>query len=460
MKILLISPCRGTGIRQQKSVIFPQLALDLLAGLTPPEHDVAVVEEETEPVNLETDCDLVGISCMTSNAPRGYELAREFKARGKTVVMGGVHPTILPGEALEHADTVVVGEAEGVWARLLDDFTRGRLERTYHEPCPPLDVYVPVRPRKRMRKGVFRVVPVMTTRGCPYNCDFCCVHDIYGTKVRHVAVANVVRHIVDSRGKIFMFLDDNIMGDPGYARELFRAITPLDIKWVGQASLSFVRDEELLRLAKASGCGALFFGLESVSEGRLARMRKSIRSLDEIEAAVRKLRRTGIYPYASVVFGFDEDTPRTFPETLDFLERNKIGSSTFNILTPYPGTPIYRQFKAEGRIFSDDWRLYNHSTAVFRPKGLSVPELLAGRLWTRDAFTRPPAALRRLPANRAHPLLHLAVNMASWRSTQNQIREFPRAAAELCRIESSARGDAASFAPDRFRFDDFVPKAK
>lgn len=457
MKILLISPRRGPNLKQQKSIMMPQLALDLLAGLTPPEHAVTIVEEEYDAIDLDADCELVGLSCMTSNAPRGYELAREFKKRGKTVVMGGVHPTILPEESLQHADAVVVGEAEGVWPRLLDDFAHGRLERTYHDPRPPLDTYVPVKPRKRLSKGLFHVVPVMTTRGCPYNCDFCCVHDIYGPKVRHVAIGNIVRHIVDSRGKIFMFLDDNIMGDPGYAKELFRAITPLGIKWGGQASLSFVQDTELLRLAKDSGCGALFLGLESVSEQRLAKMRKSIPKIEKIEEAIRKLRGAGIYPHGSVVFGFDEDTPRTFRDTLEFLKRNDIGSAAFNILTPYPGTRIYRQLKAEGRIFTDDWRYYNHNTAVFRPKNLSLPELLAGRIWTRNEFTKPSAALRRLPANRAHPLLHLAINMASWRSTRNQIKGFPNIASDLHRMESRARGEEESWGPDRFRFKDFIP---
>jgi len=265
MKILLISPGRGPNIKQQKSVMMPQLALDLLAGLTPLEHAVTIVEEEYNAIDLDADCDLAGLSCMTSNAPRGYELAGEFKKRGKAVVMGGVHPTILPDEALGHADAVVIG--------------------------------------------------------------------------------------------------------------------------------------------------------------------------------------------------FDEDTSRTFPETLEFMKRNGVGSASINVLTPYPGTEIHRQLKAEGRIFTDDWRYYNHNTVVFRPKNLSLPELLAGRIWARNEFTRTSAALRRLAANRAHPLLHLAINRASWRSSRKQIRNFPKAAAELCRMESRARGEEESRGPEQFRFEDFIPGA-
>jgi len=456
MKILLISPCIAPNIKQQKSVMFPQLALDLVAGLTPPEHEVSIIEEEYNEIDLAADCDLVGLSCMTSNAPRAYRLAQEFKKRGKTVVMGGVHPTILPDEALGYADSVVIGEAEGVWPLLLDDLQTGRLQKKYHDPCPPLEKYVPLRHRKGLRKGVFHVVPVMTTRGCPYNCDFCCVHDIYGATVRHVPVANVVRYMVDSGGKIFMFLDDNIMGDRPYAKELFEAVKPLKIKWAGQGSLSFVHDTELLRLARDSGCGALFVGLESISEDRLGKMQKSIHKIEEVKAAIRKLRKAGIYPYASVVFGFDEDTPRTFAETLEFLNKNHVGSASVNVLTPYPGTQIYRQFREEGRIFTEDWKYYDHNTVVFRSRNVTPLELLAGRIWVRSQFTKFPAMIKRLPFYWRHPLLHVAINMASRSHCRDSIRAFPRVAFDLSRLEGQAPKDESSLGG--YRYEDFIPK--
>jgi len=436
--------------------MFPQLALDLIAGLTPPEHEVSIIEEEYEDINLDAECDLVGLSCMTANAPRAYWLSQEFKKKGKTVIMGGVHPTILPDEALRYADSVVIGEAEGVWSLLLDDFQNGRLQKKYHNPCPPLEKYVPVRRRKGLRKGLFRVVPVMTTRGCPYDCDFCCVHDIYGATVRHVPVANIVRYMVDSGGRIFMFLDDNIMGDRRYAKELFEATKPLKIQWVGQGSLSFVHDAELLRLARESGCAGLFFGLESISENRLGRMRKSIHKIEDVQAAIQKLRSTGIYSYASLVFGFDEDTPQTFPETLEFLNKNKVGSASVNILTPYPGTQIYRQFKEEGRIFTDDWKYYNHSTVVFRPRNVTPLELLAGRIWVRSEFTKISAVIKRLPFHRAHPLMHVAINMACRRSCRDWARDFPRVALELSRLEGQAPKEGSS--AEGYRYEDFIPK--
>ena len=229
--------------------MIPQLSLHILQGLTPPEHEVKLVEEENEVLDLEEECDLVGISCMTSNAPRAYQLAQEFKKRGKTVVFGGVHPTILPEEALQYGDSVVAGEAEGVWEQVLDDFQNGGLQRKYHNPKPPLDRYIPKKYGKHHQKKLFHVIPIMTTRGCPYDCEFCCVSDLYGKQIRHSPVSNVIRDIEESQGKSFIFLDDNIIGKPKYAKELFRAMKPLNIKWGGQASVSFVHDIELMKLA-------------------------------------------------------------------------------------------------------------------------------------------------------------------------------------------------------------------
>jgi len=421
-------------------MLMPQLALFILAGLTPPEHAVTIVEEEIEPVPLDLDCDLVGLSCMTSNAPRAYALAGEFRKRGKTVVLGGVHPTILPEEALQHADSVVIGEAEGVWRQLLEDHAKGALQRTYHNSSPPLEDYVPIRLHRGLKKGFFNVIPVMTTRGCPYDCDFCCVHDIYGPKVRHVPVENVIRYLVESAGKRFMFLDDNIVGDRRYARDLFGAMEPLGITWVGQASLSFASDTELLKLAAASGCAGLFIGLESVSESRLGQMHKSFKKIGELEKAIKELMSFGIILMASVVFGFDEDSTGTFRETLEFLDRNRIGSAQFNVLTPYPGTRTYRQLKDENRLLTEDWKFYDHTTVVYRPRQMTPAELAWGRLWARNEFTKTSSIIKRLPSNRGHPLFYLALNILSHQICAEEIRDYPRYAARLSRLEARRPG--------------------
>ncbi len=458
MKILLISPVRNPAIKKPKGIMMPQLALHLLAGLTPSEHEVVTIEEEIEDINLDEECDLVGLSCMTSNAPRAYYLAQEFKKRGKTVVIGGIHPTLLPDEALGYADSVVIGEAEGVWEQLLKDFKNNRLQKRYHKPYPSLERYIPMKHRTGLKKRLFDVVPVMTTRGCPYNCDFCCVHDIFGRKIRHVPIENVVRDMVDSGGKTFIFLDDNIFGNPEYAKELFRAIRPLKLLWGGQASISFVRDTELIRLAAESGCIGLFFGLESVSKSQLKKMRKSIKEIESVEEAIKKVKDFGLHFHASMIFGFDDDTKDIFPETLDFLNRNNIGTASLNMLTPYPGTGLYKQFKKEGRIITDDWRYYDHNTAVYIPKNMTPLELHIGRLWAVKEFTKISESIKRLPSNIAHPLMHLGINLGCRRSILNEIKNFPNLASTLYKLDDTEIESIERFAFASFRFADFISR--
>jgi radical SAM superfamily enzyme YgiQ (UPF0313 family) len=431
MKILLISPSTRPDRKTADGLMIPQLALHILQGLTGPEHQVKIVEEESDPIDLNEDCDLVGISCMTANAPRAYQLAREFRQRGRKVVLGGVHPTILPDEALRHGDAVVVGEAEGVWEQLLADLSLGRLQRIYHHPNLPLDRYIPLRYREETKKRLFNVLPVMSTRGCPYACDFCCVSDLFGKKIRHVPVANVVRDIEESQGKAYIFLDDNLVGHTAYAKELFRAIRPLKIKWVGQSSISFVRDTELMKLAAESGCVSLFFGLESVSESQLQALHKTIKDINKLEDAIKKVKDFGIHFHASMVFGFDTDTPAIFPETLEFLQRNKIGTASLNVLTPYPGTKIYNRFKAEGRLLTADWRYYDHSTVVFKPQGMTPYELQTGATWVREEYTKLSAILHRLPGNLAHPLLFLAMNLAARKGGRDDLARLPKLVEEI-----------------------------
>lgn len=458
MRILLISPVKNPQVKKPRGIMMPQLVLGLLEGLTPPEYEVVTIEEEIESIDLDAECDLVGLSCMTSNAPRAYYLADEFKKRGKTVVLGGIHPTILPNEALKHADAVVIGEAEGVWEELLSDFKNGHLKQRYHNPNPPLDRYIPVKVKKAGKKRLFHVVPVMTTRGCPYNCEFCCVHDIYGRRVRHMPVENVVRYIEDSGSKKFMFLDDNIIGDPKYAKELFKAIKPLKIKWVGQASISFVKETEMMRLAVESGCKGLFFGLESVSKSQLNALRKSIKSIEGVEEAIRKVRDMGIHFHASMIFGFDTDTKDVFPETLEFLTRNGVSTASLNVLTPYPGTGTYKKLKAAGRILTDDWRYYDHNTVVFKPLNMSPLELEIGRLWAVSEFSKFTATLGRLRYNLSHPLLHLAVNIGSKKSVNNEIINLPGVAAALYPEEWEKARREAGLGVGGLRLRDLIPK--
>jgi len=432
MKILLVSPAVDAEKRTNKALMMPQLALYILQGLTPPEHEVRVVEEETDDIDLDHECDLVGISCMTANAPRAYELCREFKKRGTTVILGGVHPTILSDEALQHADSVVVGEAEGVWEQLLKDVENNSLKRKYHDPTPDLGRYVPKDFGRLTKKNLFNLIPIMTTRGCPYSCDFCCVTNLFGDRVKHVPIANVVRDIQESGAKRFMFLDDNIIGHPKYAKSLFKAIKPLKIKWVGQASVSLlVRDEELMQLAAESGCKALFLGVESVSREQLQSMRKAFKDLEHLENAFKKIKRMGILIHASLVFGFDSDTKEVFNETVRFLMRNKVSTVSFNVLTPYPGTKTYENLKNEGRLKITDWRYYDHNTVVFEPKNMAPRELQIGKINARRRFYSISSVLKRLSGNLYSPLIFLATNYGHMKSVRVEAKRIATLESEL-----------------------------
>lgn len=411
MKILLVSPSVDPNEKTNKQMMMPQLALIILQGLTPKEHQVVTVDEEAESIDLDNDCDLVGISFMTPNASRAYWLAREFKKRGKTVVLGGVHPTLLPDEALPYGDSVVIGEAEGVWAELLEDYKNGCLKKIYHNPRPDLSIYVPKDFSKIIKRGIFSLVPIVTSRGCPYHCDFCCVTDLFGKEIRHLPVDNIVRDIKESGRKNFMFLDDNIIGHPSYAKELFAALKPLKISWVGQSSISLlVNDDELLKLAAESGCKGLFIGLESVKEAQMNSLRKSFKSLEGLENALKKMRKAGIFVHASMIFGFDEDTKEVFDDTVKFLIKNKVHTVSFNVLTPYPGTKTFQKMKEEGRLLTDDWKYYDHSTVVYQPKNMSPYELMVGKIRSRKKFYGAWSILRRLLGNFHHPVIYMAMN--------------------------------------------------
>ncbi|MCF8369388.1 MAG: B12-binding domain-containing radical SAM protein [Bacteroidales bacterium] len=432
MKILLISPTIDSEKRTNKGLMMPQLALYILAGLTPQKFEVKVIEEEITQVNLDEDCSLVGISCLTANAPRAYELCREFKKRGKTVVLGGVHPTILPDEALEYADSVVIGEAEGVWENLLEDFNNNSLKKKYHNPEPDLAKYIPKDFSRIIKKRLFNLIPIMTTRGCPYACDFCCVTNLFGKKIRHVPVENVVRDIKESGAKNFIFLDDNIIGHKKYAKELFRAIKPLNIKWVGQASVSLlVNDDELIQLAYESGCKTLFFGIESVSEEQLKTMRKAIKDIEDLEIALKKIKKYGILIHASVVFGFDNDTKETFDETVKFLKKSKVSTVSFNVLTPYPGTKTFEDLKNENRLITSDWRYYDHNTVVFQPINMSPYDLQKGKVRARKQFYTLMSVLRRFPGNLYSPFIYFATNYGHMKQVRVEAKRLNKLKAEI-----------------------------
>ncbi len=441
-RILLVSPSSNTEKRVPKVIKIPEIALGIIASLTPKEFDVDIVEEETDKIDFDHDCEIVGISCMTANSNRAYDIADEFKKRGKTVVFGGIHPTVRPDEALAHGDSVVIGEAEGSWTQLLKDYEHNQLKKKYYGLHPELSDYpYPILKQQKKRVRAYNIVPILTTKGCPYKCSFCSIHNVFGNKIRHMPIDMVVDYIVSSGKKTFIFVDDNIMGYPKYAKELFRRIKPLNIRWVGQSSVSFVKDYELMELARESGCKGLFFGLETVSKSQLNSFRKNFKKIEHIEEAIKKVQNNGIIFMASLVFGFDDDKESVFDETLEFLMKNKVQSASINILTPYPKTQIYKQFKEEGRLLTENWKYYDTTNVVYQPKNISPEKLAEEYQRVKMEYYGFGSILKRLTGNLNHPLLHLLFNLAYRNMVHDDYSNWEVRMDEILRESASLKRD-------------------
>jgi radical SAM superfamily enzyme YgiQ (UPF0313 family) len=428
MRILLVTPKSNFPDATPRWLRVPQLTLPILAGLTPSEHEVLMVEEEFESLPLDDNWDVVGITAMTATAPRAYELASLFKQNGAKVILGGIHPSVLPDEAALFADAVVVGEAEGVWGEVLDDVQRNRLKKFYRNLQPDLSKSpLPVRSRKRSILGLpFFVMPVMASRGCPYDCEFCCVHNIYGRRQRHIPIERIIEDIRKTGARRVMFLDDNVGGVRSYTMELITALSPLNISWYGQASARFILDDELFYAAVRSGLEALFVGVESVDPEARKKMRKALPSIQLYEKAMERCRSAGVIFHASIIFGLDEDTPDVFERTLEFLMHNMVPSISPCILTPYPGTPLFERLMRERRVLHTNWSYYDHTTVCFEPKNMGQEELAEKYLDFRHKFFSYSSIMQRGYAQlRVAPVVYLAANIA-YRKTTKLMKEHFR----------------------------------
>lgn len=387
MKLLLVTP-RSSEKKSPIGLKIPQLALHILAALTPPDINLTVIDEQIQDINFNEHYDLAGISIMTANAPRGYKIAQYLKEKGTKVVFGGIHASVLPDEALRYGDSVVVGEGEGVWHKVIEDFKNNNLQKIYR--AEPFDLCQSPLPRRDLKLEPvilgYKWPGFFTTRGCPYNCEFCSVSDVFGRKIRHLPISNVIKDIENADSKIFLNLDDNVVANPNYAEKLFQGLEPLKIEWGGQSTINIAKNDKLLKFCARSGCRGLFIGVESISTKGSAGFQKTLKTINENIDAVKKIQDAGILFHPSFVFGLDEDTKDIFEKTLDFLYKTKITTATFNILTPYPGTRLYHRLKAEERLLTEDWGLYNHSTVVFKPRNMTVDELTEGYLFLKREF--------------------------------------------------------------------------
>jgi radical SAM superfamily enzyme YgiQ (UPF0313 family) len=412
MKILLILPA-GERVRvtrlnpdvpKRAMLRFSVLPLTTVAALTPREHDVRVVDENVEPLDFEADCDLVGITFMTALAPRAYEIARVFRARGKIAVGGGYHATLCAVEAANHFDAIVAGDADGAWQQVLADAESGWLRPgaapgvIYGGANNAAVRHAPL-PRRELLAATARhyvtVNAVQAGRGCPHACRYCSVTVFHNRKYQHRPLASVLEELRQIP-RDFIFVDDNIIADRTYARELFATMIPLRKRWVSQCSIDIADDAELLRLARAAGCCGLFIGIESTSAENLAEMDKQFNQCERYPQRLAAIRGAGIGVVAGIILGMDSDEAGVFEDTLRFLERTRIDALQLNILTPLPGTPLFADMEKAGRMTDKDWSHFDYRHVVFRPARMTAMELQAGADWLYSQFYRLDRILLRL----------------------------------------------------------------
>ena len=400
-------------LRASRLIQFPQLTMPLIAALTPREHDIYHTDEIVERLDVDRPTDLVGITAPTPSALHAYEVADAFRRRRVPVVMGGPHATALPEEAAEHADAVVVGEAEDTWPRLLEDAAAGRLERFYRSTHrASLDGQAG--PRWDLIKGRHYGKSVtIATRGCPHRCDYCTTPLLYGPgTMRYRPVDQVVREVAGSPTRAVVFWDDNIGANPRYSKELFRALAPLGKWWTSQCTATAAKDEEFQRLAAASGCKALFMGFESISQESLQAANKAHNRVGDYRRLIANLHRDKIAVHLGIMFGFDQDDIGIFRRTADFLDESAVDLATVSMVVPMPGTPTFHRMNADGRILTTDWSKYDGKKhCVFEPARMSPETLEAGTEWVARRFYSPRSITRRLSNSRAGIWWNLPRNM-------------------------------------------------
>lgn len=401
----------------------------LLAGQTPADVDLVFIDERLESIDFTQHYDLVAITTETFAALRAYQIASEFRRRGVKVILGGFHPTLLPEEAAKYCDSLALGEAENTWPSIVDDLKNGTLKKLYRSHESGLQHF-------KCDRSIFngkRYLPVHlieTSRGCRFNCNFCSVRSFYGSEVYHRPTADVAAEIERLKAKFVFFADDNIAAHPEEARQLFRAIKPLRIRWVSQASLTSAADEKFLDEMVQSGCAAAIIGLESINPLTLQQMNKGwSTNLGQIEKLLNAYRQRGIMVYATFVFGYPNDTVASIKETVDFALSQKLFMANFNMLLPFPGTPIYDDLLAQGRMIFPRWwldRNYRWELPAFRPVSMS-PEAMAQTISeSRNRFSNFSGIFRRasdLSANFSSlykAMLFMAANLISRRDIKKK----------------------------------------
>ena len=438
MKILLISPERER--KKEEDFLFRLSFLNLpyIAAVTPPDVEVKIVDEAFEKINFDEKVNLVGITAQTPVAPRAYQIAEEFKKRGIPVVMGGVHASMLPQEALQHVDAVVVGEAEEIWPDLIEDFKRGQMKRIYvgGEFVNPSILPLPRRDLLN-EKFYFPLKLLETTRGCPHHCDFCGVSKFFGFRYRNRPINHIERELKTLfqngpvmnpvlkkilslfskdlpyflKRRLLYIIDSNVAGDKQFCLDFLSLLNEFDLLWYGHAPVSIAFDQKLLKGFAQSGCIAINIGFESFSTKNLNSMGKGFNHPSRYAEAVERIHDQGIGIMGTFIVGLDDDDPGVFQRIIDFCIDSKLDWALTFIMAPYPGTKSFLRLEKEGRISCRDWEKYDSFNAVYQPLGMSVEELEKGmrRIW-KEVFSTPSIYKRILKRPWIHPLFYLAMN--------------------------------------------------
>jgi radical SAM superfamily enzyme YgiQ (UPF0313 family) len=426
----LVSILKVKESRWNRYRVWKPLGLMVLAALTPPEWEISIVDENLGPPDYPAmpRPDLVGITAFTSQANRAYEVAAHFRSLGVPVILGGIHATMCLEEALERVDSVVTGEAEGVWPQVLEDVRHGNLKRRYDGGFAEISSVPPA--RHDLLPTGYAFGAIQTTRGCPLNCSFCSVTAFNGARYRQRPIGDVVREFQAIPEKLVLVVDDNLIGTRAdhiaRAKDLFRAMAQANLrkKWVAQATINFADDEELLALAAKAGCGGVFIGFESPTPEGLREVGKKFNLLKDrdFRASVRRIQRHNILVVGSFIIGLDVDEPGIGNHIAEAASQYGLDNLNTLFLTPLPGTRLWDRMKSEGRIaldsFPEDWKYYTLTFPVARYKHLSLDAIIQEMLSCERDFYSMPRILRRVWGSfwrRRHPLISLVGNL-SYRS--------------------------------------------
>ncbi|WP_417203398.1 B12-binding domain-containing radical SAM protein [Acetoanaerobium sticklandii] len=435
MKIKLIQPAMlpRPMDTKLKTRMAPSLALLTLANLTPKEHEVIIENENVESINFDEKVDLVAITVTVDVMNRAIEIAKEFRKRSVKVVAGGIHITADPKGAYGYFDAICVGMAERIWQRILFDAQNDSLKEIYNDmlSISGQEIVSPDYDIIDNSKYLYTNI-ISTSRGCPFECDFCynssqSVHKAYINR----PIEDVIREIKTLRTRHIMFIDDNFIGNPSWTKKFLAQIRPLGLKYNAAVTSNIVDMPDILDDLKESGCQSLFIGFESINDKAIDSVNKVQNSVGKYERLVEELHKRGIMINASFVFGLDEDDSSVFEKTLDWIVKNKIETVTSHILTPYPGTRLYENLHKQGRITDFDLSKYNTANVVYRPKNMTQEELYEGYLWIYKEVYSFKNIIKRLPNSKKQWIPYLAFNLL--------YRRFGKLTEKICEIISFRR---------------------